>query len=686
MVRLLLVGLTGWPSEFMQTLITPFMASAYKPWNRQIIIVGFRQASSSSSASTRHGELLKEFAHRLPNRLHPDDLHYLLKHLEGFAPPSMGVEAAKSCRGTTHQGTTDGAVAGAGAGNAANLTVADTEGQSNSSSDRAPLRSGWKLNCATTSTNVTNNGFDSAAASAGRSSHATGRSHSTTSDASGSSYRAFNIGTSRSSHRHGHSKQGQHNVYDDIYDDEYDHLHNMVFQRLPRQSHTHIRVELHGSPSAVSGTPEQGGGGEQDSYGRGRSGHTSSTRRSRSCNWQFSEPHLHHHTSGPGPDMGPNQQRMPRRWWRSWPPHGDRIWEEGEEEEEEEGGEGARGPRRHNSRRRRYETVRRPLGDDDTDKEEGEWASGVSTTQHRGRTHRHRCNDSDNSDTRHNSYQQTQRHQQQKHREEPRRRQCSETVSQQQQQQSRQQQHHHHHHAERRQGTRGVAWFSKRWPKHYVNYKEYVEFMSQDWNREESPQAGGGRIRSKFYQSAFEDDRDWFSQFWNDGTTGGDGSASKQSEPSYSRSRSAEQFTSGWWQRFQAAASDSGASSWSSSTSSSRGATGFSSDHSYNHHHHNHQRQQQHSFGGQHSGQYGGRQPDPQHYPELHTHMLVLGLDVGRSLDAAVVKAAFRARAKETHPDLQHGADAAVRTAAEERFKAVQQAYQALSRAVGAAD
>ncbi|GIL54320.1 hypothetical protein Vafri_9885 [Volvox africanus] len=372
---------------------------------------------------------------------------------------------------------------------------------------------------------------------------------------------------------------------------------------------------------------------------------------------------------------------MARRGWRSWPPDGDRNWEEEGEE-----GKGGRDPPCHNSRRRRYETV---WADDDSEGEEGEWAFGFSTAQHLGRAHlRHRFNDTDNHmrGARPNSYQQTRRHQQQQQEEEeeePRRRQCSETVSQTHRQQSRQQQQqHHHHHTERRKGKRGVAWFSKRWPKHYVNYEEYVEFMSQDWNREESPEAGGGRIRSKYYQSAFEDDRDWFSQFWSDGTTGGDGSTSKQSEQSYSRSRSAEQFTAGWWQRFQAAASDTGASSaWSSSTSS-RGATG---DHSYNYHHHNHQRQQQHSHGGQFSGQHGGRRPDTQHPPELHTHMLVLGLDVGRSLDAAVVKAAFRARAKETHPDLQHGADAAVRAAAEERFKAVQQAYQALSRAVGAA-
>lgn len=55
---------------------------------------------------------------------------------------------------------------------------------------------------------------------------------------------------------------------------------------------------------------------------------------------------------------------------------------------------------------------------------------------------------------------------------------------------------------------------------------------------------------------------------------------------------------------------------------------------------------------------------------------------MGAALDAAAVKAAFRARAKETHPDLQHGADAARQAAAEERFKTVQQAYYALSRAL----
>lgn len=72
----------------------------------------------------------------------------------------------------------------------------------------------------------------------------------------------------------------------------------------------------------------------------------------------------------------------------------------------------------------------------------------------------------------------------------------------------------------------------------------------------------------------------------------------------------------------------------------------------------------------------------------LHVHILravhlaALGLGVDAQLTSESLKTAFKAAAVRWHPDRHHNADTAVRAAAEERFKAAQNAYDALKALV----
>lgn len=153
--------------------------------------------------------------------------------------------------------------------------------------------------------------------------------------------------------------------------------------------------------------------------------------------------------------------------------------------------------------------------------------------------------------------------------------------------------------------------------------------------------------------------REWYQQFWGSASAGQYGAGAS----STSSSSRAGDFTQGWWQRFQARAG--------AGPSSSYGST-----HSSSYHHNQQQQQSQQSHARSSASQQQWVQP------ELRAHMQLLGLEAGSPLSAAALKAAFHARAKETHPDVH--AEPGSKAAAEERFKRVQHAYQAL-RAVAVA-
>lgn len=154
--------------------------------------------------------------------------------------------------------------------------------------------------------------------------------------------------------------------------------------------------------------------------------------------------------------------------------------------------------------------------------------------------------------------------------------------------------------------------------------------------------------------------RYWYQQFWGSASAG----QYEAGASSTSSSSRAGDFTQGWWQRFQARAGAGPSSSYGSTYSSS--------------YYHNQQQQQSQQAHGRSSS--ASQQTWVQ--PELVAHMQLLGLEAGSPLSAAALKAAFHARAKETHPDVH--AEPGSKAAAEERFKRVQHAYQAL-RAVAVA-
>lgn len=374
----------------------------------------------------------------------------------GF-PFTVDSDQASSATGTTQAGLADVEHTQSGSCN-------NTEGQR-----RHQILSGLGRNHDGPSNTLT-----CSAHTSGSARKSAGRSHSTAAkDAGRGRYRPSNNGSS-GSHRHG--CRGKPYDDEDLYDEEYSHLHNIIFERLEQQrsqcngdDNSVVHVELHASSGSREGCGS-GYGKSSKAIGRGASAR------------------IYYQTSGTGADVGSSRHRKSQSW--------ERACASFDENEEGHGGCGSRPHgRQRGAHREAWEGEKKSCA-------AGEWASDGRPTPNECRIHRQsQRSDSPQKETQRQQhrYQQKQQKQQRQQEESWRLRDTSASRLQQQREQEGEQR--------QPQGRRGVDWFTKRWPKHYVDYQEYADCMKQDLNEVERNGQWRGRSRSKYYQSAFEDDR-----------------------------------------------------------------------------------------------------------------------------------------------------------------------------------